>query len=198
MKHIKLFEQFDKLPLHNRINEIMGGQLSESEIQQMLDEGLFSWLKGLFANPRMKRELDKLANKLVDVRVEIAKIDIEENNIKAFEDELEADDDSDPYSNAGGKMTSRGSADNTTALQMKKSGLEALEGDIITRMDQISEENPKLQTYINKVKLESRIQSTEKIMRMADDEIKKVLSKMVRKDRSTDKALTKELQKQMN
>jgi hypothetical protein len=196
MKHIKLFEEFDQTPLHNRINEIMGGNLSESEIQQMLDEGLFSWLKGLFANPRMKRELDKLANKLVDVRVEIAKIDIEENNIKAFEDELDADDDADPYAVAGAKPMR--SSDNTTAIQMKKSGLEALETDIITRMDQLGEENPKLQTYINKVKLESRIQSTEKIMRMADDEIKKVLSKMVRKDRSTDKALTKELQKQMN
>lgn len=196
MKHIKLFEQFDQAPLHNRINEIMGGNLSESEIQQMLDEGLFSWLKGLFANPKMKRELDKLANKLVDVRVEIAKIDIEENNIKAFEDELEAADNEDPYAVAGVKPKS--SVDNTTALQMKKSGLENLETDIITRMDLLGEENPKLQTYINKVKLESRIQSTEKIMRMADDEIKKVLSKMVRKDKSTDKALTKELQKQMN
>lgn len=196
MKHIKLFEQFDNIALHNRINEIMGGELSESEIQQMLDEGLFSWLKSLFTNPKMKRELDKLANKLVDVRVEIAKIDIEENNIKAFEDELETDDDADPYAVTGAKPMR--SSDNTTALQMKKSGLEDLETDIITRMDQLGEENPKLQTYINKVKLESRIQSTEKIMRIADDEIKKVLSKMVRKDKSTDRVLTKELQKQMN
>jgi|GEM_PF-812185 uncharacterized protein YPO0396 len=208
MKHIKLFEAFNNAELYECINSIMDTNLSDVEIDAMLDEGLFSWLKGLFKNPKIKRELDKLAKQLVETRVSIAKIDMEENNIEEFENELEAQDDFDPYSTStkdkrpGAAMKSyrpsKSGFDDNDPTQIKKQVLKDLETNIIERMDEIGEVEPQLKTYVNKVKLESRIQSTEHIMRMADNDIKRVLSKMVAKDKSTDKELSKELQKQLN
>ena len=191
MKHIKLFEQFELSPLYEEIKSIMELELSDVEIQGMLDEGLFSWLGSLFSNPRKKRELDKLAEKLVEVRVDMAKSNIEAENIEAFEDELNSKDD---YSSSAGG----GSHSKTSMTDLKVAQLQELESDIITQMDLIGEENDKLKIYVNKVKLNSRMQSTEHIMRIADGQIKKVLSKMSMKDKKKDRELTKELQVQMN
>ena len=191
MKHIKLFEQFELSPLYEEIKSIMELELSDVEIQGMLDEGLFSWLGSLFSNPRKKRELDKLAEKLVEVRVDMAKSNIEAENIEAFEDELNSKDD---YSSSVGG----GSHSKTSMTDLKVAQLQELESDIITQMDLIGEENDKLKIYVNKVKLNSRMQSTEHIMRIADGQIKKVLSKMSMKDKKKDRELTKELQVQMN
>jgi len=191
MKHIKLFEQFELSPLYEEIKSIMELELSDVEIQGMLDEGLFSWLGSLFSNPRKKRELDKLAEKLVEVRVDMAKSNIEAENIEAFEDELNSKDD---YSSRKGG----GSHSKTSTTDLKVAQLQKLESDIITQMDLIGEENDKLKIYVNKVKLNSRMQSTEHIMRIADGQIKKVLSKMSMKDKKKDRELTKELQVQMN
>jgi len=196
MKHIKLFEQFELNPLYEEIDAIMGGGLTDIEIQGMLDEGLFSWLGSLFSNPKKKRELDKLAQKLTEVRIDIANVNIEAENIEAFEQELESK--VDMYADTVSAKDIKSNTKKTSMTDLKGKQLQELEADIVTRMDIIGEENDKLKTYVNKVKLNSRIQSTEKIMRMADGQIKKVLSKMAMQDKKKDRELTKELKVQMN
>jgi len=196
MKHIKLFEQFELNPLYEEIDAIMGGGLTDIEIQGMLDEGLFSWLGSLFSNPKKKRELDKLAQQLTEVRINIAKVNIEAENIEAFEEELESK--VDMYADTVSAKDIKSNTKKTSMTDLKGKQLQELEADIVTRMDIIGEENDKLKTYVNKVKLNSRIQSTEKIMRMADGQIKKVLSKMAMQDKKKDRELTKELKVQMN
>jgi hypothetical protein len=192
--HHVSYDPIDNESLYEVVNSIMGGELTESEVQDLLDEGLFSWLGSLFSNPKKKRELDKLAQKLVEVRVDIAKVNIEAENIEAFEEELNAKEDM--YANT---LPAKAIKSNKTSMtDLKGAQLKELESDVIMRMDVIGEENDKLKTYVNKVKLDSRIQSTEKIMRMADGQIKKVLSKMAMQDKKKDRELTKELKVQMN
>ena len=196
MKHIKLFEQFELNPLYEEIDAIMGGGLTDIEIQGMLDEGLFSWLGSLFSNPKKKRELDKLAQQLTEVRINIAKVNIEAENIEAFEEELESK--VDMYADTVSAKDIKSNTKKTSMTDLKGKQLQELEADIVTRMDIIGEENDKLKTYVNKVKLNSRMESTENIMRIADGQIKKVLSKMYMKDKQKDRELTKELKVQMN
>lgn len=194
MKHIKLFEQFQLTPLYEEVNSIMGGELTEAEIQDLLNEGFFSWLKGLFSNPKKKRELDKLADKLVDTRVAIAKIDIEENNIESYEEELDAK--TDPYTNT--KVSAKvGGFDKNDPTQIKRASLEQLETDILQQMDSLGEESPVLQKYVNKVKLDSRMKSTEEVMKLADAEVKRVFMKLHKKDKKASAQLNKELQKEL-
>lgn len=193
MKHIKLFEQFEMTSLYEEVNSIMGGELSESEIQDMLNEGLFGWLKGLFSNPKKKRELDKLAKKLVEVRVDLAKTAIEAEDIEYMEASLDAK--TDPYLNPDAKASTVKDKRGKSTLEIKKTQLSELESDIIAQMDKLGEENEKLAKYVNKVKLDSRMESTEQVMRLADAQMKKVLTKMHKKDKQASKALNKELQK---
>lgn len=194
MKHVKLFEQFQLTPLYEEVNSIMGGKLTEAEIQDLLNEGFFSWLKGLFSNPKKKRELDRLADKLIDTRVAIAKIDIEENNIESYEEELDAK--TDPYTNT--KVSAKvGGFDKNDPTQIKRASLEQLETDILQQMDSLGEESPTLQKYVNKIKLDSRMKSTEEVMRLADAEVKKVFMKLHKKDKKASAQLNKELQKEL-
>lgn len=193
MKHVKTLEQFKNTELYSTVNSLMESNLSDQEIDMMLEEGLFSWLKGLFSNPKKKRELDRLAAKLVETRVEIAKIDIQEDDIEAMEADLE--DKTDPYTNPKAKsFSARSGFDDNDPTQIKKAQLEELEKEILDQMDRIGEENDKLQKYVNKVKLDSRIESTEQVMRLADAQMKRVLAKLHKKDQKASKALTKELQ----
>lgn len=189
MKHIKLYEQFKMTPLYEEVNLIMESNLSDSEIDALIEEGLFNWLKGLFSNPKKKRELDKLAEKLVKTRVEIVKIDIEQENVKELQAELSGKNDI--YTDSGARLPRRTSKD---PMDIKKSQLESLEKTIIDKMDEIGKENEKLQKYVNKVKLDSRIESTEQAIKLADAQIKRVLSKLHKKDKKASAAINKELQ----
>ena len=68
-------------------------------------------------------------------------------------------------------------------------------------MDNIGSENPNnkiLSRYVNKVKLESRMESTEAIMKIADAGIKRVLSKMAKDDKAKIKDIDKEIQISVN
>ena len=193
MKYIKLFEQFEMSPLYEEINSIMGGELSEAEIQDMLTEGFFSWLKNIFSNPKKKRELDKLAEKLVQTRVEVAKIDIEKDNIEEFEAQL--DPRNDPYNPNNDTKSVKPTRKAKDSLDLKKKTLTEYETNILAKMDALAEENETLKKYVNKVKLDSRIEATEQIMKLADKEIARVLSKVHRNDTKMSKDLNKELQK---
>ena len=193
MKHIKLFEQFEMSSLYEEINSIMGGELSEAEIQDMLNEGFFSWLKNIFSNPKKKRELDELAKKLVQTRVDVAKIDIEKDNVEEFEAQL--DPRNDPYNPNNDSRSVKPTRKAKDSLDLKKKTLTEYEANILAKMDALAEENETLKKYVNKVKLDSRIEATEQIMKLADKEIARVLSKVHRNDTKMSKDLNKELQK---
>ena len=130
----------------------------------------------------------------MDTRVAIAKIDIEENNIESYEEELDAK--TDPYTNT--KVSAKvGGFDKNDPTQIKRASLEQLETDILQQMDSLGEESPVLQKYVNKVKLDSRMKSTEEVMRLADAEVKRVFMKLHKKDKKASAQLNKELQKEL-
>ena len=195
MKHIKLFEQFQLSPLYEEVNSIMEGQLTESEIQELLNEGFFSWLKVLFSNPKKKRELDKLSRKLVSTRVDIAKIDIDKDNLEGFEAQL--DQDSDPYNPEARKVQPIKVDKRGDKLDIKKNALQQMEQELLAKMDALAEENEALAKYVNKVKLDSRIEATEQIIKLADKEIARVLSKVHKQDKKASAQINKELQKEL-
>lgn len=194
VKNWKLVKHSVQESLYEAVNSIMSNELTEEEIQDLLEEGFFSWLKDLFANPKKKRELDKLSEKLIETRVALAKIDIEANNIETYEEELDAK--TDPYTNTGAKMK-MGGFDKNDPTEIKKASLQQLEADILERMDALAEENETLKKYVNKVKLDSRMKSTEQVIRLADAEIKKVFMKLHKKDKKASAELNKELQKEL-
>jgi hypothetical protein len=197
MKHIKAFEQFSNNELIKSISSIYEGTLNESEIEELLNEGVFSWLKNLFTNPKKKRELDQLAKKLVEIRIEIGKLQIEEDKIEEFEKELQSKHDS--YGANDDFESSYKNIDKGNIKEVKLKSLEEAESDIIDRMDAIGSEDPEnaiLSRYVNRVKLESRLESTEAIMKIADTEIKRVLSKMAQNDKAKIKSIDKEIQKE--
>lgn len=196
MKYIKLFEQFELTPLYEEVNSIMGGGLTETEVQDLLNEGFFSWLKGLFSNPKKKRELDKLATKLVETRVDIAKINIEQEDLEEIEAELEAKEDA--YANANVKVKPVKKASAKDAIEIKRNALKELESNIIQQMDALGEESEALKKYVNKVKLDSRMESTEQVMRLADARIKRVFMKLHKKDKKASVTINKELQKELS
>lgn len=184
MRKIKTYEQYHNSNLYDSINSIMESDMSYDEIDNLLEEGFFSFLKGLFSNPKKKKELDRLVAKLIETRIAIAKIDIEENNIEEFKDELEDDD---------SFSRSSHSSDDNDPTQIKKANLENLEEEILNQMDRIGEENETLQKYVDKVKLEARMEATDKIIKLADAEIKKILTKLKQKDAKRSKQLDKEI-----
>jgi hypothetical protein len=150
-----------------------------------MDEGLFSFIGTLFSNPKKKRELDKLAEELFRTRVEIGKLKLEGDPIEELEAELsDKSDDFTTSSNYDSKESAHG---------VKIELLETKEEEIVQRMDEIGEENEKLAKYVGKVKLESRMRSTEALMRVADTEVKKVLNKLRQKDQQSIKKVDKEL-----
>jgi len=196
VKNWKLINEYIRESLYEEVNSIMGGELSEAEIQDMLNEGFFSWLKGLFSNPKKKRELDKLAKKLVDIRVDIAKINIEQEDLEEIEAELEAKDDA--YANANVKVKPVKTSSTKDTIEIKRDALKELESNIIQQMDALGEESEALKKYVNKVKLDSRIESTEQVMRLADARIKRVFMKLHKKDKKASATINKELQKELS
>lgn len=190
---MKLFEEFiqDKELVEDTYS-ILEGKVSKEEIEEMLSEGIFSFIKGLFLNPKKKRALRNYSERLFKVRVEIAKLNIKDNKIEEFENELE-DKDSGYSDSRFSKRNKERSNRGKEITDLQKNQLKNEEGDIIRAMDDIGEENETLKKYVSKVKLESRAKSTEAIMKIADSEIKSILSKMQKKDKREIKKLDKEI-----
>ena len=62
-------------------------------------------------------------------------------------------------------------------------------------MDTIGEESDKLQKYVNKVKLEIRMRANDATIKLADDEMARVLKQLQKKDAKEVKQLDKDLVK---
>jgi hypothetical protein len=206
MKKVKLFEEYMMSDMVQEIHRIHDGELNEEQINQLINEGFFDWIKGIFLNPLKKRKLRQLADKLVQVRVELGKLKIEQDQVEELQDEAEAKAEEDPYtysetsrpSTYSSRSSSRSSNDGSAAFQLKEDSLSAMEEAIIDNMDAIGEENETLQKYVSTVKLDARMKSTEILIKMADADIKRILVKSLKKDKSTVDSLQKEIKSELD
>jgi len=187
MSKIHSYNEFSNQELIKETYEILEGDVSMMELDEMLNEGIFSFIKGIFVNPGKKRALRKLGDELFKVKVAIQKEEIEENNIDRLEAELKSKD---PNYKASDRIQ--------TARDAESAKLKALKGKeeiFIERMDAIGQENSTLQKYVNKIKLEVRMKANDATIKIADDETKRLLSKIKEKDAKQIKKLDQELAK---
>jgi hypothetical protein len=204
MKKVKLFEEYQVSDMVQEIHRIHEGELSEEKINELINEGFFDWIKGIFMNPMKKRKLRQLGDKLVQIRVELGKLQIEQEQIEELQAEAEASAEEDPYTystNSRSRSYSRSSSSSSSgdaAFELKKDALEATEEDIITNMDALGEENETLQKYVATVKLDCRMKSTEILIKMADADIKRILVKSLRKDKGTVNDLQKDIKSSLD
>lgn len=207
MKKVKLFEEYQMSEMVQEIHRIHEGELSEERINELINEGFFDWIKGIFMNPLKKRKLRQLGDKLVEVRVELGKLQIEQEQLEELQAEAEANADEDPYTYSSKSRSSSysrssgrsiGSSSGDAAFELKKDALEAVEEDIITNMDALGDENETLKKYVATVKLDCRMKSTEILIKMADADIKRILVKSLRKDKGIVNDLQKDIKKSLD
>tara|TARA_R110002074_G_scaffold208786_1_gene377661 strand:- start:350 stop:925 length:576 start_codon:yes stop_codon:yes gene_type:complete len=189
MGNIPTFENFNhNKTLVNNTYQILEGKVSHDELSEILNEGIFSFIKGIFSNPKKKRELDKLGEELFMIKLQLQKSEIEENDIDKFTADLKSG--SDEYTAAQSKLKI---ADKAKAA--KVNALKKKEEIVIAKMDAIGQESDKLTTYVNKVKLEIRMRANDATIQLADKEMARVLKQLQKKDAKEVKNLDKELAK---
>ena len=179
--------EFSYKPLVNETYELLEGGVSYEDLNDILNEGIFSFIKGIFMNPGQKRKLRKLGDQLFKIKVQIQKMDIEQNDISKAEDELKSKDSNytaDPALSVA-----------VNAEEKKKQALQNKEGIIIDQMDSVAGQNETLTKYVNKVKLEVRMKANEATIKLADDEMERILRKIQKKDAKEVQTLDKVLAK---
>jgi len=189
MGSIPTFENFNhNSNLVNETYEILEGKVSHDELTEVLNEGIFSFIKGIFSNPKKKRDLNKLGEELFKIKVELTKLEIEEDQIDSFRDELKSK--GSDYSSDQQKVNvvDKAKAAKINALKKK-------EEITIAKMDAIGKESDKLTKYVNKVKLEIRMRANDATIKLADKEMARVLKQLQMKDAKEVKTLDKELVK---
>ena len=152
-----------------------------------LEEGLFGWLSGLFKNPALKRKVRKLKDELVKTRIEMGNLKLEGDPIEEFEAELEAKNDE--YKTS--KSTPRGQ-DSPHEIRIK--ALEDTEEALVNALDSMAEESEVLQKYVDKMKLEARMEANNAIIRAADSKIARVIKKIQVKDKKAIKQMDGEIE----
>jgi hypothetical protein len=189
MSHIPSFKNYNtNKQLVNETYAILEGKVSYDDLNDVLNEGIFSFIKGIFSNPKKKRELDKLGEDLFKIKVELTKLEIEEDQIDSFRDEVKSKDSS--YSSNQSKVDV---SDKAKAVKIK--ALKNKEEITIAKMDAIGQESDKLTKYVSKVKLEIRMRANDATIKLADTEMTKVLKQLQKKDAQEIKNLDKELVK---
>ena len=138
----------------NETYAILEGSVSHEDLEDVLSEGIFSFIKGMFSNPKKKRELDKLGEELFKIKVELQKLEIEQNDIDKFTADLKSG--SDEYTAAQSKLKVADKAKSAKINALRKK-----EEIIIAKMDTIGGESDKLTKYVNKVKLEIRMRAND-------------------------------------
>ena len=162
-------------------------QLDAYADELSLEEGLFGWLSGVFKNPGLKRKARKLKNELVKTRIEMGNLKIEGDPIEEFEAELKAKNDE--YKTS--KSTPRGQ-DSPHELRIKT--LEDTEEALVGAMDSMAQESEVLQKYVDKMKLEARMEANNAIIRAADSKIARVIKKIQDKDQKAIKKMDGEIE----
>lgn len=191
MKHLKTYEDYsDRKEYVSNLYESLKEKYTYDEVDAFVGEGLFSFISGLFLNGAKKRQLKKLAEELVRVRVEIGKIKIEGDPIEEFEDELESKYDELDYN---APSPPKSVARSETNADIKIEALEQQESDILDLMDNIGQENETLAKFVSKIKIEARFNSTKAIIKYADGATKRVLQKLAKKDEDKMSVLNKQI-----
>ena len=174
MSHIPSFKDYNtSKQLVKETYVILEGKISYEDLNEVLNEGIFSFIKGIFSNPRDKRALDKLGEDLFKVKVELQKLEIEEGDIDKLTQDLKSD--ADDYTATKAKID--------VADKAKKLKIDALrnkESVIIDKMDAIGSKSDKLTKYVSKVKLEIRMRANDATIKLADKEMERVL-KLIQK-----------------
>jgi len=211
MNSIKTFEEFNYI---KNLHEILENKISTDEIESILMLEFFGF-KFNFVNPFKKKKVKKLADELVKHQVELVKISLESNRFEREMEELEAEmeelEDSfvqkKTKSSSGygsslgkkqsyGKSSSRGSSRDDDPFSAKRSAVESHIKSIEDKMDLLGEDNEKLKKFIELQKIESKIKANELIIKLADDEQKKILQNFNAKKTKQLKSLSDRLEKQ--
>lgn len=189
MDKLPLFEQYSNDLLAKETYTILEGKVPQEDLDLILNEGLFDFVKGIFLNPFKKRKLRQLGEELFKVKVEMNKIQIEEDAMDSFKADLDT--------------MKRGTKEYETqeskievsdkAKQMKIDALTSTEETIIAQMDSIGSENETLQKYVDKIKLEIRIKANDATIRMADGEMQRVLKQLKGADLKQANSLEREI-----
>jgi hypothetical protein len=185
MNNIPTFKEFNNKRLVNETYDLLEGSVSYEYLDDVLNEGIFSFIKGIFMNPGQKRKLRKLGDQLFKIKVQIQKLDIEQNDIDKAESELKSKDTNytaDPILSVA-----------VNAEEKKKQALQNKESIIIDQMDAVAGQNETLTKYVNKVKLEVRMKANEATIKLADDEMERILKKIQKNDAKEIKKLDKDL-----
>lgn len=189
MGHIPTFEKFQYNGLLIKDTyDILEGKVEYEELTEILNEGIFSFIKGIFSNPRKKKELDRLGEELFLTKVELQKLEIEENELDRFKNDLKVGSDEYRAAEEKVRIADRAKAAKIEALRKK-------EEIIISKMDAIGQESDKLTKYVNKVKLEIRMRANDATIKLADAEMARVLKQLQKKDAKEVKTLDRELAK---
>ena len=189
MNKIPTFKVFSNQALVKETYTILEGSISYADLSDVLNEGIFSFIKGIFINPIKKKELRKLGDQLFKTKVQIQKLDIEENDIDKKEAELKSKSKDTDYT--ADPIIAKAK----TAEDIKKQALQNKESIIIDQMDKIAEDNETLTKYVKKVKLEIRMKANEATIKLADAEMGRILKKMQKNDAKEIQKLDKDLAK---
>jgi hypothetical protein len=189
---VKRIPSYDKFNYDNFISEsyhLVENHMTYAEYDELIGEGFFDFLKGLFTNPLQKRKLDKLAQDLLKTKIELMKLEIEEDSIDSFKDQLKsASNRNHDYATSSSKINV---ADKAKATKIRT--LQDREEAIVDQMDAIGKDSEKLQKYIDKIKFEVRIKANDATIRIADGEIERILKGLRKEDQEAMKALDKEI-----
>jgi uncharacterized FlaG/YvyC family protein len=191
---IPTFKEFNQIRFINETHQLVKSHMSHAELSELIGEGFFDFIKGVFTNPIQKRKLDKFGKDLLKTKIELMKLEIEEDNIESFKSQL--DQQSRNSRNDNNYKTSSAKidiADKAKATKIKS--LQDREEALIDQMDQIGKESEKLQKYVDKVKFQIRIKANDATIRIADGEVERILKDLKTDDVNTVKKLDKEIKK---
>ena len=85
---IPTFESFNHSSFIKETYHLVEGHMTYNEYSELIGESFFSFLKGLFINPLQKRKLDKLGQDLLKTKIELMKLEIEEDSVNSFKAQL--------------------------------------------------------------------------------------------------------------
>jgi hypothetical protein len=189
MSIIPTFEQFNHRCFIKETYYLVEGHMSYEEYDELIGEGFFDIIKGLFINPLQKRKLDKFGQDLLKTKIELMRLEIEEDGIdslKAQLNQMRSGDTEYETANVKIEIVDR-------AKETKIKSLQDREEAIIDQMDQIGQESEKLQKYVDKVKFQIRIKANDATIRMADNETSRILKDLKTQDLKAIRDLDKEL-----
>lgn len=189
MNRIPTFENFNRSQFITETYELVKDHMSYDEFDELIGEGFFDWIKGLFTNPVQKRKLDKLSEDLLKTKIELMKLEIEEdavNSIKAQLNTMTHGQSDYEATRVKVDVADRAKATKIASLQDRESA-------IIDQMDIIGGTSDKLQKYVDKIKFGIRIKANDATIRIADGEVERILRDLKNQDLKAVKTLDKEI-----